>query len=80
MDFVDWSFTSGGHSVEEFLVPDVATIDERYTVQASLGDPDDGVEPFLRRMGVVRLDVRGTELRRVPTAAADVFRALSSNG
>lgn len=80
-DFVDWSFTAGGASVEEFLVSDSESASATYTVQQPLGDPADGVEPFLRRMGLVRLQANaGGGLDRVATSSAKAFRSASSDG
>jgi hypothetical protein len=70
-DFVDWSYASGGVNVEEFAVPD-----EVVAARQQAGGPK---EPFLRRMGLVRLEERadGT-LDRVETAAAAAFRAVAT--
>ncbi|BDZ47760.1 hypothetical protein GCM10025867_00010 [Frondihabitans sucicola] len=67
-DFVDWSFASGGRNVEEFQVDD-GLVEARSSSTASKS-------PYLRRMGLIRLDEQedGT-LARVPTAAADGFAA-----
>lgn len=68
-DFVDWSYASGGTNVEEFMLPD-ELVDQRRSSTS--------VEPYLRRMGLIRLesDAGGT-LRRVPTRAADTFHAMT---
>ena len=78
-DFVDWSWASGGQNVEEFAV---AHLREDGTTRVAaappLGNPADGKGPFLRRMGLVRLDEQAdSTLTRVPTAAAWEFRRLS---
>lgn len=77
-DFVDWSWAAGGSNVEEFVVARVAA-DGSTTIAPAppLGDPADGKDAFLRRMGIVRLEelADGT-LVRVPTPAADAFREL----
>ncbi|WP_223627006.1 family 1 glycosylhydrolase [Microbacterium sp. EST19A] len=78
-DFVDWSWAAGGANVEEFVIE---TVDADGTTTIgpapSLGDPAQGKTPFLRRMGLVRLEERsdGT-LSRVPTPAATLYRTLS---
>lgn len=80
-DFVDWSYASGGVSVEEFVVATEGRDGSRViTAAPSLGDPADGITPFLRRMGLARLDATGDgTLARHPTAAAGVFRTLSES-
>lgn len=78
-DFVDWSWASGGANIEEFVVEQVAA-DGTTTIgpAPSLGDPAQGKTPFLRRMGLVRLDeLPDGTLTRVPTPAAALFRELS---
>ncbi len=78
-DFVDWSWAAAGANVEEFAVVLVGA-DGSTTVgpAPSLGDPADGKTPFLRRMGLVRLEetVDG-RLDRVPTSAAETYQRLS---
>jgi beta-glucosidase len=79
LDFVDWSFASGGHSVEEFLL---RSADEAQpSVVPSLGSSVDGVASFLRRMGIWRLEqlVDGTLARR-PTALAAAWPGIVSRG
>lgn len=72
-DFVDWSFASGGRNVEEFAVPD--------EVVSARTSSDDGTgparkTPFLRRMGLVRLEEHEDgRLVRVRTSAAERFSA-----
>lgn len=78
-DFVDWSWAAGGANVEEFAVASVAADGtEVVAPAASLGTVDQGKAPFLRRMGLVRLDERadGT-LRRLPTVVAERYRDLA---
>lgn len=68
-DFVDWSYASGGRNVEEFeLAADVVAARSASAAK----------EPYLRRMGLVRLeeDADGA-LRRVPTGAAAVYAAMA---
>ncbi|WP_439693146.1 family 1 glycosylhydrolase [Curtobacterium sp. SP.BCo] len=68
-DFVDWSYASGGRNVEEFeLSDDVVTARSASAAK----------EPYLRRMGLIRLEetADGT-LRRVPTGAAAAYAALA---
>jgi beta-glucosidase len=74
-DFVDWSYASGGRNVEEFLVDD-AVIASRIHSPSSHGVRSK--TPFLRRMGLVRLDEQSDgSLTRTRTPAADRFAALS---
>ncbi|MEN0103296.1 MAG: hypothetical protein AAGC90_10255, partial [Curtobacterium sp.] len=69
-DFVDWSYASGGRNVEEFAVAPELVAD-RIAAGAKT--------PFLRRMGLVRLDEQPDgSLLRVPTGAADVYRELAA--
>lgn len=81
-DFVDWSWAAGGRNVEEFAVA-TPLADGSVTVAPAppLGRPADGRTPFLRRMGLVRLDEvsQGRPLVRTPTPVvgryADIARA-----
>jgi beta-glucosidase/6-phospho-beta-glucosidase/beta-galactosidase len=68
-DFVDWSYASGGRNVEEFVVADAV-------VAARQGSG--AKTPYLRRMGLVRLEEQpdGT-LDRVPTPAAAEFARVA---
>jgi beta-glucosidase len=72
-DFVDWSWASDGESVEEFFVRDRA--DGVPIPVAPMGTPGGDVEPFLRRMGLYRLDLGGGDLSRISTRAVESFRA-----
>jgi beta-glucosidase/6-phospho-beta-glucosidase/beta-galactosidase len=73
MDFVDWSWASGGSVVEEFYRRD-APGEPPHPV-SPLGAPGGPVAPFLRRMGLYRLDADAAgELERRPTIALDHFR------
>lgn len=75
LDFVDWSFASGGRNVEEFVLDPSRSAD---ATQETFADPDHGLTPFFRRMGLFELveDPDGT-IRRVPTAAASAFPELT---
>jgi len=81
LDFVDWSWAAEGANVEEFAVAR-AGMDGSVQIApaAPLGTPDQGKTPFLRRMGLVRLEEHadGT-MARQSTAAADIFRELTTN-
>jgi hypothetical protein len=73
MDFVDWSWASGGSVVEEFYRRDRPG--EAPHPVSPLGTPGGPVAPFLRRMGLYRLDADAAgELERRPTIALDHFR------
>jgi beta-glucosidase len=72
-DFVDWSWASGGQVVEEFYIRDQPGA-EPHPV-APMGTPGGEIEPFLRRMGMYRLERDGDSLRPMPTTLADRFRA-----
>lgn len=79
LDFVDWSWAAGGANVEEFAVA-IPALDGtvRIAPAPSLGDPRDGKTPFLRRMGLVRLDESGVGgLERTTTAAAEAYAQLA---
>ena len=72
-DFVDWSWASGGESVEEFFVRDGA--DGAPIPVAPMGVPGGEVDPFLRRMGLYRLDRGDGRLSPISTRAVESFRA-----
>ena len=72
-DFVDWSWASGGDTVEEFFVrtgPDGSPVPV-----APMGTPGGEIDPFLRRMGLYRLDDDAGRLRPIATRAVESFRA-----
>lgn len=78
-DFVDWSWASNGENVEEFAVTHVDG-DGAVSVAPAppLGDPRDGKEPFLRRMGLVRLEEQPDgSLARLRTGAASEFARVA---
>ncbi len=75
LDFVDWSYASGGRNVEEFAV-DEAVVSSRRTEAASHDGPAHAPRktPFLRRMGLISLEERADgSLERIPTPVADRF-------
>jgi beta-glucosidase/6-phospho-beta-glucosidase/beta-galactosidase len=72
-DFVDWSWASGGEVVEEFLLRD--PINGIPTPVAPLGAPGSTVDPFLRRMGLYRLERVNGCLTPVATALVESFRS-----
>ncbi|GAA4144540.1 family 1 glycosylhydrolase [Leifsonia shinshuensis] len=73
-DFVDWSYASGGRNVEEFVVDD-----DVVAARQRSGDGARSKTPFLRRMGVIRLDEQDDgRLARVPTAAAELYARLAA--
>ena len=72
LDFVDWSFSSGGRNVEEFMLDPGNGTDPAGEVYGNVAQ---GVTPFLRRMGLVELSETGEgELLRFETEAATAFR------
>lgn len=77
LDFVDWSYASGGRNVEEFLV------DDDVIASRTASADHTGVRsktPFLRRMGLIRLDERPDgSLERTRTSAAERFVDLTSS-
>lgn len=75
LDFVDWSYASGGRNVEEFQVDD-DVVESRRSALSESGARSK--TPFLRRMGLVRLDEREDgRLDRTLTAAAERFAVLA---
>ena len=65
-DFVDWSYASGGRNVEEFVLDEALVAARSHSGSAKT--------PYLRRMGLVRLEEQPDgSLLRVPTAAAEAF-------
>ena len=71
MDFVDWSFASAGRNVEEFVVDD-----ELVRARESVGAASK--TPYLRRMGLIRLDEQSDgSLLRTPTPAAERFSSFA---
>ena len=78
-DFVDWSWAAGGANVEEFAVVRALSDGSTSVGRApSLGDPANGKTPFLRRMGLVRLEEQADgSLARQSTPAALAFLELT---
>jgi len=77
-DFVDWSYASGGRNVEEFVVDDDIVAARQHSGDGA-ADGRRAKSPFLRRMGVIRLDEQEDgRLARVPTAAAELYARLAS--
>ncbi|MEC5148841.1 family 1 glycosylhydrolase [Cryobacterium sp. GrIS_2_6] len=80
MDFVDWSYASGGRNVEEFDV-DASLLEQRQQIS------DEGTEAsasvpktsYLRRMGILRLDENADgSLDRAETPVSARYSALAS--
>jgi beta-glucosidase/6-phospho-beta-glucosidase/beta-galactosidase len=71
LDFVDWSYASGGRNVEEFVLdPGGDAVPEAEVY----GDVAQGVTPFLRRMGLLRVtDSGGGQLLRSETEASTAY-------
>ncbi|MFI5889565.1 family 1 glycosylhydrolase [Actinoplanes sp. NPDC051513] len=69
LDFVDWSYASGGRNVEEFVLDPTGAATPAAEMYADVAD---GVTPFLRRMGLIGLteDADGNLLRSDTEAAA----------
>lgn len=77
LDFVDWSYASGGRNVEEFLLD--PTGDQRSAEAEVFGDVSAGKSTFLRRMGLLALQEQPDgSLLRVPTAGVRVYRELAA--
>lgn len=79
LDFVDWSYASGGRNVEEFLLAPAEDDSQHAATAEVFGQVEHGRGAFLRRMGLLALE-EGADggLERAPTAAAPVFRALAA--
>jgi beta-glucosidase/6-phospho-beta-glucosidase/beta-galactosidase len=77
VDFVDWGWASGGEVVEEFYRRDAESGQPRPVEPA--GVPGGPVTPFLRRMGIYRLQPsQGGQLNREPTGLLAHFRSLAN--
>jgi beta-glucosidase len=73
-DFVDWSYASAGRNVEEFVVDD-AVVAARESSSAGKKSKT----PFLRRMGLIRLEEQDDgSLVRQPTLAGERFSELAN--
>jgi beta-glucosidase/6-phospho-beta-glucosidase/beta-galactosidase len=71
LDFVDWSFASGGRNVEEFVLRPESVSDATAETFAPM---DQGITPFLRRMGLIALSEEADgALSRAETEAVGVF-------
>lgn len=78
LDFVDWSYASGGRNVEEFLLAPEGP-GERSATAEVFGDVSQGKSAFLRRMGLLALvEQEDGGLRRAPTVASSAFAALAA--
>jgi beta-glucosidase len=79
MDFVDWSYAADGANVEEFAVDWAQAGGAAVGHAPSLGNPRDGKAPFLRRMGLLRLEERRDgALDRIATPAGDAYRRAAA--
>ncbi|GIF22765.1 beta-glucosidase/6-phospho-beta-glucosidase/beta-galactosidase [Actinoplanes tereljensis] len=72
LDFVDWSYASGGRNVEEFMLDPGSGATPTAEVYA---DITQGVTPFLRRMGLLTVN---DDLRRSETEASTAYRKQAS--
>ncbi|WP_348786974.1 family 1 glycosylhydrolase [Leifsonia sp. NPDC080035] len=71
LDFVDWSFASGGRNVEEFVLDPETSSD---ATAETFADTGRGLTPFFRRMGLIELtEEPDGSLSRTATAAAGAF-------
>lgn len=79
-DFVDWSHSAGDRRVEDFLLRQAGLDGADSLVEPFQpnGVPGEDPTPFLRRMGLWRLELEGDDLRRVETAAGAAMRRLAS--
>lgn len=79
LDFVDWSFASGGRNVEEFVLDPRRSVDATAETFAETGN---GLTPFFRRMGLITLvEQDDGSIHRVRTGAAAAFpNVVASSG
>jgi hypothetical protein len=77
-DFVDWGIAAGDRPLEDFLVrarkQDGTEVLVTNALTTSTIPPGDGIAPWLKRMGLWRLEPSPTGLERVEMAAARAFR------
>lgn len=80
-DFVDWAHSIGDRQMEEFLVrtPGPGGEPALAVPFQPTGTPGGDLTPFLRRMGLWRLEPTGRRLRRIETPAAAALRELVAN-
>jgi hypothetical protein len=72
LDFVDWSYASGGRNVEEFVLDPHSAATPTAEVFADVAR---GVTPFLRRMGLLTVtDAGDGQLSRTGTEASTAYR------
>lgn len=69
LDFVDWSYASGGRNVEEFVL---APGDDLPADQERFADSTEGTSLFFRRMGLV--SIADSQLTRRDTTGATSFQ------
>jgi len=79
LDFVDWSYASGGREVEEFVLAGGAPTGDRTRPRDGyFADVADGRDSFLRRMGLLSLaEQPDGSMRSTATAAAAAFAAAA---
>jgi beta-glucosidase/6-phospho-beta-glucosidase/beta-galactosidase len=77
-DFVDWSHSIGDRRMEDFLVRRTGLNGVSAFVEPfqPTGTPGSDPTPFLRRMGLWRLERHGDHLRRIETPAAEELRKI----
>jgi beta-glucosidase/6-phospho-beta-glucosidase/beta-galactosidase len=76
-DMVDWSFSTGGSPVEEFMVRVPGPKGSFELAAPRIPDADDELAGYLRRLGLWRLEPGATGgLQRVETPAVARFRDL----
>ena len=76
VDFVDWSWASGGLAVEEFYLR--AGPEQPPHALSPPGAPGGPIVPFLRRMGIYELEAGPAgALERQPTPLLGQFRSLA---
>jgi beta-glucosidase/6-phospho-beta-glucosidase/beta-galactosidase len=80
-DMVDWSFSTGGSSVEEFMIRVPGPNGSFELTVPGFPEADDDLAGYLRRLGLWRLEQGATGgLQRFETSAVARFRELVAKG
>lgn len=81
-DFVDWGIAAGDRPLEDFLVSERRPDGSEELVSNALTtatlSAGEGVTPWLKRMGLWRLEPSADGLARIETPVAETFRRLAA--